>query len=82
MASLEKSRKQEKLLAYHPNLYEINCSSYKKPTIINAGAVTAGTVDKTLAIGAVKSIKRNNKAMMTFTKPVRPPLATPEPDST
>lgn len=53
----------------------------KKPTIIKAGEVTAGTLAKTSAIGAKKSIKNMQIATTTEVKPVRPPAVTPALDS-
>lgn len=44
--------------------------------------MTAGTSASTLAIGAANNIKINNNATIILLKPVRPPLATPELDST
>ena len=51
----------------------------RKPTITSAGAVAAaGTMP---AIGEMNMAARNRRPAMTATQPVRPPWATPAPDS-
>src|SRR5699024_9633977 len=52
----------------------------KTPTIINAGAVTSGVI--TASKGEKNKANKKNPAVTTEAKPVRPPTATPEDDST
>src|SRR5699024_5778483 len=54
----------------------------KHPTIISTGAVIAGRSAITLTIGLKKIDKTNRLAIIIEVKPVRPPTATPEVDST
>ena len=51
----------------------------KIPTIINAGAVTAGVT--TLNNGEKNSANKKNPAVTTAVNPERPPAATPAEDS-
>src|SRR5690606_17469511 len=51
------------------------------PTIINAGEVIAATPDKDPTSGPKNEAMMNSTATVNAVKPVRPPTATPDPDS-
>ena len=59
-----------------------NPPSMKLPTIINVGAVMAGTEEMTDTIGEKNNDKINIMLTTNAVKPVLPPAATPEEDST
>src|SRR5690625_2462083 len=59
-----------------------NPSIIKQPTIINTGAVIAGTSAITLIMGEKKIESANRPATTIAVSPVLPPAATPEVDST
>ncbi len=51
------------------------------PTMISAGAVTAGTSVTTASSGENSRVTRNSAAVVTEVNPVRPPALTPAEDS-
>ena len=54
----------------------------KLPTIIKAGAVIAATPDKVLTKGPKNAATINRTPTVNVVRPVRPPTATPDEDST
>lgn len=59
---------------------EPSVEAINTPTIIRAGAVTDGVI--TLSSGEKNNATIKRSAVTTDVKPVRPPAATPEADST